>query len=125
MAITPPPPNNNDSRDERDLDEAKKKLSEMHGRPFDVDQVLARHRAKQEHEIEVRHKAQVKVDEIRKDARQRRHEIQTTKAAIENQKTLEKELDFKEKTIVYEKTLVEKQMHEKMERKSSDADKEA
>jgi predicted phage gp36 major capsid-like protein len=94
---------NDPYKEEHGLDEAKKKLSEMHGRPFDVDHVLAQHRAKQDRERDVRKEAEAKLESARKEARERRHAIQVAEKEKKTQAALEKEFEFQEKNLDFAK----------------------
>ena len=110
MIVTPPADDKKDPyREDHGLDEAKKKLSEIRGRPFDVDQVLAQDHARKEREMAVRKQAEGKLEEERGKARQRRHEIQAAQIAKENQAMLKKGLDFEEKNLQLAKRLQEEQ----------------
>lgn len=110
MTATPPADDAKDPyREDHGLDDVKKKLSEIRGRPFDVDTILAQDRARKQREMAVRKQAEAKLDEERGKARQRRHEIQAAQVIKENQAILKKGLDFEEKNMQFAKKLQEKQ----------------
>ncbi|MBI5457047.1 hypothetical protein HY969_04900 [Candidatus Kaiserbacteria bacterium] len=92
-------PHNDPYQEEHGLDEAKKKLSEMRGRPFDVDSVLAQHRAREERGHDVRKEAEAKLEAARKVAREKRHAVQAAEEEKKAQGALQKELAFKEKNL--------------------------
>lgn len=97
MTVVPPKDDTGNTQDpyreDHGLDEAKKKLDAIKGRPFEVDKVLAAHDARQQRSIEVRREADAKLKEVRAKALQRQHEIRAAQVLKENQTMLKKELD--------------------------------
>ncbi|TSC87068.1 MAG: hypothetical protein G01um10148_173 [Parcubacteria group bacterium Gr01-1014_8] len=93
MTVTPPPGNKKDPyREDHGLDAAKKKLDEITGRPFDVIQVLATHRAKEERgrekEKEIQHTLETTIEK----ARRKRQEKEARQAEENKRATMEREL---------------------------------
>lgn len=126
MTVTLPPDDKKDPyREDHGLDAAKKKLSAITGRPFDVDQVLATDRARKEREIEVRKQAEGKLEHEREKARQRRHEIQAAQVVKENQSMLKQERDFEVKNLQFAKKLEEKQRIAERKSGKKEGDKKA
>ncbi len=123
--IVPPADDKKDPyREDHGLDEAKKKLSEIRGRPFDVDTILAQDRARKEREMEVRKKAENTLEEERGKARLRRHEIQAAQVVKENQAMLKKDMDFEEKNLQFAKKLeAERRLTLRKDKKESDEEK--
>ena len=111
---TPPADDKKDPyREDHGLHEAKKKLSEIRGRPFEVDKVLAQHDAKQQRGIEVRREAEEKLKEVRAKALQRQHEIRAAQVLKDNQAMLKKDLDLQEANLRFTKKLEGKQSNGK------------
>ncbi len=81
--LVPPLPSRKDDN-AHDLAAAQKKLSEMSGRPFDVDKILSQQRAKQEREREVGHAAAQKLEKELEKVRQRKNELRAKKVEAEN-----------------------------------------
>ena len=87
----------------KDLDEAKQELSAMHGRPFDVDKVLAENRARQERERMARATAEGKLEEEHKRARERRHELRARELEKRAEVLVEKQEHLEEARHQFEK----------------------
>ena len=83
-------PNENDKKDA--LEVAKQKLSEISGRPFDVDKILAANRAKEERQRKVAKTAQAKIEQTIKAARERRHIVRENELESENENIQEAKL---------------------------------
>ena len=88
---------------DKDLAAAKTKLSEVQGRPLDVDTLIARERAHAERERSARLKAEESLEKTYKDARERRHVLeakeleQTTRALKEKVEKLESDKHLADK----------------------------
>lgn len=86
------------------LHDAKKKLSELRGRPFDVDKTLADHRAKSEREHRAQKAIEAKLEEQHRGARARRHELRAQEAEKEESDLEEKRLHLEAaKKVVQER----------------------
>lgn len=87
---------NDRDRDESGLDAAKRKLSEMQGRPFDVDAVLAKNRAKEERQRLVAREAERRIERERGAARERRESLKLKEIEAENRVLSEHEQRLEE-----------------------------
>ena len=82
-----------DERDKQDaLEAAKQKLSEMKGRPFDVDKILATNRAKEERQRNLEKEAEAKLEKVVQEARDRRHTVRERELQTENKRFEEAKL---------------------------------
>ena len=83
------------AKDVDPLDEARRKLDGVGGRPFDVDKILAQNRAKQERERESHKKAEEKLETAHKIGLERRNKLraeeleETTETLQEKQQRFE------------------------------------
>ena len=81
-----------DTNDDTDpLDEARKRLDEVGGRPPAVGKMVLQERAKLEHEREMHRKAQEKLEVAHKMGVERRNEVRTEKLEAETKALQEKE----------------------------------
>ena len=76
---------------DKSLDAAERILSEIKGRPLEVDTIIAQNRAKQERERESHKKAEEKLEATHKAARERANELRTEKLESENKILEEKQ----------------------------------
>lgn len=99
-----------DKNNDEGLDAAREKLSEMEGRPFDVDKVLAQNRAQEERKREVQKRVDAKLEDVIRSARERRHELRAQGIAKENQLLKEKEEKFQNDKHLFGKKVREKKV---------------
>jgi len=84
--------NNDDDR--KDLDEVKRELAEIRGRPFDVDKILAENRAREERKRESAQKTKGKLEETVRAAREHRHALRAEELQAMSAQLEEKRLQF-------------------------------
>ena len=111
MSFVPPPKGGTSGDDEYGLDVAKKKLSDVIGRPFDVDQILAGDRARHEREEKVKKEAMQKLDHELDKARQRRSEMRAKKAESYNETLIEKQDRFAAEKRRFAEELKQRRTH--------------
>lgn len=114
----------NDDNGQKGLDDAKQKLSEMRGRPFDVDKVIAEHRVREEHERVTRKKVEEKLEHAHALARERRHELRAEKVEAAGTELAEKRQKFEEKKRRFEREEREKKTVQKPGRPARDVQKD-
>ena len=99
--------------DKKSLDEAKKELEGVQGRPFDVDKVLAQDRARKERAHEVSKQIEEKLEKEHVAARLRRHELRAAEVEMEHRALEEKQEKFESEKRVFDKKGTEKGQDEK------------
>lgn len=86
------PPKDPRKEEEKGLAAARQRLLSTEGRPFEVDKILADHRAKEEKNRERHQAIAQKLEDTIKEARQKREETQVQKAEQEALARTEKKL---------------------------------
>ena len=113
-----------DDNEQKKPDDAKQKLSEMRGRPFDVDKIIAEHRVREERERVVRKKVEEKLEHEHALARERRHELRAREVEAADTALAEKRQKFEEDKRRFEREEQEKKTVQKPAHPTHDVPKD-
>ena len=112
MSAVLPPKDDSSRSGAGGLAAARRKLSEMVGRPFDVDALLAQERAREERSRSAKKAAQDALEQTLEKARVRRLEIQAQAATSRNETLSEKEALLEKQNRRFAKELRDKRQTE-------------